>query len=325
MTYSHFVGIDIGAYQAHIHVFQGSHFSIQQGASGYQMLDQQLCSLNAVPQDILVVMEATGVYWLPLAQALYQKGYAVSVINPAQSHYFAKALLKRSKSDPIDAQILAQLASHLPQPALWEPDGLTYDSLQQTLQQRDATLQMLYQTQNRLHALSYRLHVDQIVLARYHAQAALFQAQVRASAADLKASAFSNPLWKTNWLFLDSIPGFGPVVISWLLVATRNFTSCSSPEQLVSYAGLCPRLFDSGSSIHRRPSLGFAPHSRLRQALYMASLSAVQHNPIIRDFYHHLLDQGKPKKVALCACARKLIHIAWALVLNQTYFDPAFS
>lgn len=324
MAYSHYVGVDIAAYSAQVTVLNGNSFSIGQCTDGYTLLIDHLHELCAEHHQILVVMEATGVYWMQLAQALYEAGFAVSVINPAQAHYFAKAMLARSKSDPIDACYLAQLAAHL-QPACWQPDSQTCEALQQCLAQRDALQTTLQQIRNRLHALKRRFHTLPSIVQRYEKQIALLSTQLDDVNSEVQALIAADPAWKFSHDLLRSIPGVGPVASHCLLVATRNFSSCSSAQQLASYAGLVPRDFMSGSSIHRSAAIGFASHARLRQALYMATLSAVQHNPIIRAFYQRLVARGKLRKVALCACARKLIHIAWAVVIKQRPFDPDFA
>jgi transposase len=122
---------------------------------------------------------------------------------------------------------------------------------------------------------------------------------------------------------LLSIKGVGAITAAWLLVATHNFTDCHAPEQLAAYAGLAPFPHQSGKSIRRREVIGHAGHAPLRRSLYMASLSASRYNSAIKAFYDRLRQNGKPIKVARCAAARKLIHIAWAVVTKQTPFDPA--
>jgi transposase len=105
-------------------------------------------------QQILVVLEATGIYWLSFATFFSRQGYSVSVVNPAQAHYFAKALLKRAKTDAIDAQTLTELAVLL-QPELWTPPPAIYEELEQRLRQRDDLLLMRGQLRNQLHALDH--------------------------------------------------------------------------------------------------------------------------------------------------------------------------
>jgi transposase len=124
-----------------------------QTAEGFALLQQRLGASGLEPASILVVMEATGSYWMALATTLHQAGFAVSVINPAQAHHFAKAQLKRSKNDVLDAQTLAELAQAL-LPERWAPPPHIYYELQQRLAQRSSFLELRTQVSNQLHALS---------------------------------------------------------------------------------------------------------------------------------------------------------------------------
>jgi transposase len=326
--YSQYVGIDISANNAQVEFQPGGlcaqTLCIDYTPAGLQTLCAALDEAGVERCSTLVVMEATGVYWMKLATQLYQAGFVVSVINPAQAHYFARALLQRSKTDVLDAHTLTVLAAKLC-PAPWQPASDTLEAVYQRLRQREVLQTTIQQERNRRHSLLRRPMCVQPVLDRLDAHILFLQRQITDLDSELKLVIAADASWQHCAFLLRSIKGFGPVVTHWLLTATRLFTACQTPEQLASYAGLVPRFFESGSSIHSKPALGFAPHDRLRQALYMASLSAVQHNPVIRAYYLRLLDSGKPKKVALCACARKLIHIAWAVVMKQCPFDPDFA
>ncbi len=121
---------------------------------------------------------------------------------------------------------------------------------------------------------------------------------------------------------LQSIPGVGLLTAAWIVVSTLNFTLCATAEQATAYAGLAPMPRESGSSVRGRATIGRGGNGRLRTALYMATLSAAQHNPVIQPFYDRLRAAGKPKKVARCAAARKLLHQAWALGSKLQRFDP---
>ncbi len=155
--YQLFVGVDIAAATATV-AWQSlkqkpsKPITIEQTPEGSSSLHQRLTRTGAIPDQTLVVMEATGVYWVSLATFLARQGYAISVVNPAQAHHFAKALLKRAKTDAIDAQTLTQLAALL-QPALWTPPPAIYEELEQRLTQRDSLLLMRGQLRNQLHAL----------------------------------------------------------------------------------------------------------------------------------------------------------------------------
>jgi transposase len=104
-----------------------------------------------------------------------------------------------------------------------------------------------------------------------------------------------------------------------------NFTTCDTVDSLTAYAGLAPMPRQSGSSVWHRPSIGHSGNGRLRTAYYMASLTAARFNPVIHTFYNRLREAGKPEKVARCAAARKLLHIAWAVVKKDQPFDPNYA
>jgi transposase len=155
--YQLFAGIDVSAATFTVSLMPATGrpsrpIIIEQTAQGYALLQQQLCASGILPQAILVVLEATGSYWITLATTLAEAGFAVSVINPAQAHDFAKALLKRAKTDDLDAQMLAELAARL-QPEPWTPPPAVYAELQQRLMQREALVQIRTQVRNQRHAL----------------------------------------------------------------------------------------------------------------------------------------------------------------------------
>lgn len=135
--YQLFVGVDIAAATATV-AWQtlkqkpSKPLTIEQTVDGFSVLHQRLMKTGAIPAQTLVVLEATGVYWLSFATFFSRQGYAVSVVNPTQAHHFARALLKRAKTDAIDAQTLAELAALL-QPALWTPPPAIYEELEQRL------------------------------------------------------------------------------------------------------------------------------------------------------------------------------------------------
>jgi transposase len=131
--------------------------------------------------------------------------------------------------------------------------------------------------------------------------------------------------WAASAVRLQSIPGIGLVTTAWLLVATVHFTTCPTADAAVGYAGLNPLERRSGTSLRGRPSIGHGGHARLRTALYLAAVSASQHNPAIKVFYERLRAAGKPAKVARCAAARKLLRLAWAVATKEQVFDPAYA
>ena len=292
----------------------------EQTPAGFAALQQRLQATGARSAETLVVLEATGNYWVALAVTLHEAGYRVAVVNPRQAHHFAKAQLRRAKTDALDAQDLARLAAAL-QPAPWTPPPAVYHQARQRLVARDGLLAMRTQARNQRHALlqwpvvveGVRQHLDELI-ADLDRRIAGLEAEL---AAVLEASD-----WAESLACLTSAPGIGLVTAAWLLVGTLNFTLCAGPTALTGYAGLAPMPRESGRSIRGRPRIGHDGNGRLRTALYMATLSAARHNPAIKAFYERLRAAGKPIKVARCAAARKLLHQAWALATKQQRFDP---
>jgi len=291
-----------------------------QTPTGHTALQKRLQATAVSPPATLVALEATGNYWVALAVALHEAGYHVAVLNPRQAHHFAKAQLRRAKTDALDARDLAQFAAAL-RPAPWVPPPAVYHEVRQRLVARDGLLAMRTQVRNQRHALlqwpvviaAVRQHLDELI-ADLDRRIASLDGEI---AAALEASA-----WAESLACLTSAPGIGLVTAAWLLVGTLNFALCAGPDALTAYAGLAPVPRESGRRIRGRPAIGHDGNARLRTALYMATLSAARYNPAIKTFYDRLRTAGKPLKVARCAAARKLLHLAWALGSKQQRFDP---
>ena len=237
-------------------------------------------------------MEATGSYWISLATRLVHEGFRVSVINPSQAHHFAKALLKRAKTDAIDAQTLAQLAMVL-QPEPWIPPPQIYYDLQQRLAQRDDLLNLRQQVRNQLHALEQHPEVIAAVRTRMENLLALFQAQLDEVEGEIATALNQDSAWAAAAQRLQSIKGVGWVTAAWTLVTTLNFTTCDTRRRP---DGLCRAGTDATAirlSVWHRPSIGHSGNGRLRTAFYMATLTAAQYNPVIKAFYHRLRRSGQ--------------------------------
>jgi transposase len=130
--------------------------------------------------------------------------------------------------------------------------------------------------------------------------------------------------WKAAIALLLSIPGIGLLTSCWLVVATLNFSTCETAEAATHYLGLAPIMRSSGTSVRGHAQIGHSGHARARAHLYLATLAAARFNPVIKRYYDHLRKAGKPMKVARCACARKLLHIAFAVVKSEQAFDPNY-
>jgi transposase len=322
--YQAFVGVDLAA-TTFVAVWQDDRrpTSFAQSPAGWAAFLDALAAAELAPPQTLIVMEATGSYWVALAVRLYDAGYAVAVINPRVSHNYAKTLPRRSKTDALDAQVLRQFASERQRELVrWSPPPAVYHELRQRLVARDALTEMRQQARNQRHAITQWPVQVASVIAQFDAVETDLDGRIAQLDGEI-ATILHNGAWAESAALLQTIPGIGPGTAAWLLVATMNFTLCATPEAAVAYVGLNPLERQSGTSVRGRPELGRGGHKRVRKALFMASLSAARHNPVTQPLYARLRAKGKPSKLAHCAVARKLLQVAWAVVTKRRPFDPA--
>lgn len=327
-AYTLFVGVDVAAKTASIATLlpdqQPSRpFSITQTPAGWQQLLQRLQQNAPSPATTLVVLEATANYWLQLALFLHQHDYNVAVVNPRRAHNFSKALAQAGKTDALDALMLAQLGAKMTL-NLWSPPPAVYHELAQRLAERDDLLNLRQQLRNQLHALAHALSSVAAVVERKQAMIAAIEEQIATIDDELQLVAQQDPSWQANIALLQTIKGIGLITAVALVVSTLNFSLCADAAAASRYAGLVPLAYSSGTSVQGRAQIGHGGNSRLRSALYMASLSASRHNPAIRELYQRLRAKGKAVKVARCAAARKLLHIVWAVVSKQQAWSATY-
>jgi transposase len=327
--YQQFVGVDVAAqtftasWQSAQHPSPTAARTFAQTSEGFTAFQHQLEATGVPADQTLIVLEATGSYWVALAVAMHAVDYAVSVVNPAHVHRWAESLPRRAKTDALDAQLLARYAAER-QPAPWTPPPLVYHELRQRLVVRDGLLTMRQQARNQRHALQHW----PITIAAASAALDAVIAEVDQQLATLEREIdriLADGAWAESAQLLATISGIGLITSAWLLVGTINFTRCASAAAAAAYVGLVPLARQSGTSVRRRAQIGHAGNGRVRTALYMATLSAAQHNPVIRAQYARLRASGKPGKVARCAAARKLLQIAYAVVTKRQPFDPAYA
>jgi transposase len=243
------------------------------------------------------------------------------VLTPSPAHDFAKALLKRAKTDAIDAQTLAQRAA-LVQPERWTPPPAVYMELPQRLAQRDSLLELRQQVRNQLHALLQGPVVIAAVRQRMEALMATLTAQIKEVEKEITPVRQQDEAWARAATLLQTITGVGLVTAAWLVPTTLNFSVCPSPAAAAAYAELVPYVRASGTSVRGKQAIGRSGHKR-RRTLYLATRAATRWNPQIKAFYTRLRHAGTPGKVARCAAARKRLHLAGAVVTTGRAYDPA--
>lgn len=261
----------------------------------------------------LVVLEATGGYEVPVAAALSTAEIPVAVVNPRQVRDFAKATGQLAKTDRIDAATLALFAERVrPEPRpLPDPVG---EELRALVARRRQLLEMLGAEQNRLrHATAPSVEKGIQKHVRW------LKRQLEDVDDDLQRAVRNSPLWRGKDDLLQSVPGIGPVTSRTLLAELPELGRLNRRE-IAALVGVAPLNRDSGRWRGRRFVWG--GRAAVRNTLYMAALTASRHNPVIRAFYERLVDRGKPHKVALTACMRKLIVILNAMAKTSQSWNP---
>lgn len=262
----------------------------------------------------LVVLEATGGPETVLVGELAAAGVPVAVVNPRQVRDFARATGTRAKTDALDARVLAHFAAAIRPTPRAVPDAAAQELAALVARRRQLT-EMLVAEQLRLRTANRR------VQPQITAHIAWLQAQRGELDGELRAVIAASPLWRAKDDLLRSVPGVGPVVSAVLLGGLRELGTLDG-RQIAALVGVAPLNRDSGAQQGRRAITGGRGH--IRAALYMATVVGVRHNPTLRAFHARLRAAGKPPKVALTACMRKLLLILNAMLRDGTRWqDPS--
>ena len=276
--------------------------------------------LESSPRPVRVGLESTGLYGLDLALTLHQAGVAVMVANPRAVRHFAQALFQRSKNDQLDAVVLREFAARMPFQA-WRPPSAAALKLVAVARRLEALTDLMAAEKNRGHAASLSEALP--VIVRRDIQRSI-QTQQRAIDRLTRAAQeflLADPELARRYELLLSIPGFGPTSALHTLAELTLLPPDMDVRQWVAYAGLDPREYTSGTSVHKKVRISKAGNKHLRRALYMPALVAVQHQDHVRAYYEHLRARGKTKLQALVATMRKLLHAIYGMFKHDQLFD----
>jgi transposase len=266
-------------------------------------------------EPALIVVEATGGLENLLVAELSLAHLPIAVVNPRQVRDFAKATGRLAKTDQLDADNLAHFAQAV-QPELRRlPDEPTQE-LAALVSRRRQIVTMLSAERNRLRT------APKVTVERIAKHIAWLEAELADLDADLNNQINHSQPWQAKAEVLGSTPGVGPVTTCTLLAQLPELGHLNR-KQIAALAGVAPLNNDSGQQRGRRTIWG--GRAAVRATLYMATLSAVRHNPVIRTFYERLLHAGKPKKVALTAAMRKLLTILNAMVKNNSLWNSSLT
>ena len=311
------IGIDVAKAELVVAVRpSGAPWAVANDAAGVRTLVARLQE----ERPTLIVLEATGGYELLAVGALAAAGLPVVVVNPRQVRDFAKATGQLAKTDRVDAAILALFAERV-QPAVRPLPDEAAQELDALLARRRQLLEMLQAERNRLGQVFGG--GTQPVRKSLKTHITFLERELRIADTELGQMIKQSPAWRAQDDLLQSVPGVGRVVALTLLAELPELGRLSR-RQIAKLVGVAPLSRDSGTLRGRRFVQG--GRASVRAMLYMAALVATRRNAVIRAFYQRLVAAGKPKKLALVACIRKLLTMLNAMVRSTTrWHDTAAS
>ena len=309
MSATCFVGIDVSKERLDVCFRPGNlHHSYAYDETGLKELLSELKQSNPA----LIVVEATGGYEVRVSAAIATGGLPIANVNPRQIRDFARATGELAKTDKLDARILALFAERVQPPIRPLPDDDARD-LEAHLQRRRQVMEMLIAEKQRLSMA--RPAIEKTIKAHIK----YLQRQLSDIDDDLGKAIEKSPVWQAKDRILRSAKGVGDVLSRTLLAELPELGQLNR-KQIAKLVGVAPLAKDSGKSFGKRQVHGGRAH--IRSILYMATLSAIKSNPVIRAYYQHLVSQGKPGKLAVVACMRKLLITLNAMLRTQQEWAP---
>lgn len=304
------VGIDISKATLDIYILESDlHWQADNSEAGTKALASRLARYKLSR----IIVEATGGYERTLVEQLAAKALPVVIVQPVQVRQFAKAQGVFAKTDKIDAQMLAQFGAVLkPQVRPIQNTKIRYI--------RDLLARKRQLSESRTQELNRCQKSDKALIASHRRLIKCLEKEIDWVNSRLQKAVSEVSEWKTSYDLLTSVPGVGDGV-AYTLLGELPELGALSPRQVAALTGLAPYNHDSGNVRgKRRIRGGRAP---IRTMLYMAMMSAIQHNPVMKSFYTRLVEQGKHKKVALTACMRKLMTILNAMIRDGKAWQQA--
>jgi transposase len=287
-------------------------------AAGFEQLRGWLSKQRV--ECVHACLEATGTYGEALALFLHQAGHIVSVINPAATKAFAHSRLSRTKTDRVDAALIARFCLAQAPPA-WTPLPAEVRELQALVRRLESLIEMRVMEENRL---SSGITVE-VVRASVEELLNHLNTQIKRTEELIANHIKNHPTLKQQSQLLSSIPGIAETTAALLLSEITGIKQYRSARQVAAYAGLVPRERQSGTSVRGRTRLSKIGNARLRRGLYFPAITAIRCSPFFQQWAEGLRERGKSKMSVICAVMRKLIHLAYGVLKNGKEFDPQWA
>ena len=274
-------------------------------------------------KDSIVVMEASGPYYMSLATYLHTKSYKVSVVNPLKIKRYSQMRMIRAKTDKKDAQTIAQYGEQFQEElSFWKPDSDAIYKMRQAQTLLDTYNKHLTAYKNQLEAFKSSSVMGAEVKLSINKIIRNLTNEIKKMNLKIEEIARSN--YEDTLLLLQSIPGIGNKTAIALIVLTNNFENFTNYKQLIAYIGFSPRIYQSGTSVNGKGHICKMGNGRIRKLLYLCSWAAKRYNKAAINMYERLKEKGKPERVIKVAIANKLIKQAFAIVKSKKMYDENF-
>ena len=269
-----------------------------------------------------LTLEPTGVYHEHLAYALYEQGYTLHLVLPNQASKYSQSLGNKSKTDGIDAKILARMGVER-QLRSWQPISSQLKKLKNLTRERAQRIVIQVQVQNQLHALTNTKEAAPESISRNQQLYQTLQDQVKEIEKEIDQLIEQDPALADKINKLTSIKGVGKITATTVVAETDGFAAFTSIKQLQSYSGYDIKIRQSGQW-KGKEAISKQGNSRIREVMYMAARSAITHNQEFKNFNQRLINKGKHSMVANTAVQRKLLVLIYTLWKKDQYYDPEF-
>ncbi|MCS3868738.1 transposase [Chryseobacterium ginsenosidimutans] len=313
-----FIGIDISKQTFDVGFLENKiwkHYVFENNVSGFKKL------LKLIKPEDWVVMEASGSYYLPLAEFLSKMGMQISVMNPLVIKRFSQTNLYRAKTDKKDAQTIAEYAEKY-ELRKWNPASENANKLRQLYSRKEMLIKQVHQNQRQLEAFGSSGFLDKFL--RMEINNSIKYLENKILKLEKEMDRLSMEEYSETMENLQTIPGVGKQTAMMMCLITDNFEKFEHYKQLIAFVGFSPRIYQSGTSVKGRGHICKMGNAQIRKLLYLCSWSAKRWNAKCKEMYERLKAKGKPERVIKIAIANKLIKQIFAIGKSKEKYQTDF-
>jgi len=315
------IGIDVAQDSLAVSIFDGTIHHIEELEYTKRIIRKALITpFKHMKESVVFVMENTGIYHTRLAYWLAHEGFNIAVVNPLVIKRYIQMHLMRIKTDSADAKLIAEYGYEYQHKLTFfktkDKSQIAVDNLIKAI---DDLQQQRTMTNNQYHALTKQANSSKEAICSYKRHLKFIKDEIKRIEETL--SSLLEKEFQQQYELLRSIPGVGLKVSAMIIAVFNGFENFSSAKQACSFAGIAPSPYESGTSVKGRGSISKRGNTFARKMLYMGALVATIHNPLVREQYQRLVENGKSKMVAMVAAANKLLRQAFGVLKSGKPFD----